>query len=313
MLSIIVPCYNEQSSLPLFYQEISSSLDSMEQDYELLFIDDGSDDSTLTILKVLSYNDDKVKYISFSRNFGKEAAIYAGFCNVKGDYVALMDCDMQDPPSLLPEMFSILQKKEYDCVATCRINRQGDPIIRSWFARFFYKIINQLSDIPIVDGARDFRIMTRSMADAIIRMGENNRFSKGLFSWIGFRTYWLPYENIERASGRTKWSFWKLFRYALDGITSFSQTPLNFSAWFGIFMTLVSFLALIFIVVRRLIFGDPVDGWASTVCIIIFIGGIQLFCLGIIGQYVAKIFLETKRRPHYIASETNLPNADMIH
>ncbi len=312
MLSIIIPCFDEQETLPSFHEEVSGILRSLTTDYELLFINDGSNDDTLSILKSLACADAHVKYLSLSRNFGKEAALYAGFCNVKGEFIALMDCDLQDPPSLLTEMYVILQKGGYDCVAAYRATRQGEPKIRSWCAHFFYKIINRLSDTPVIDGARDYRMMTRSMADAIIHMGENNRFSKGLFGWIGFRTCWLSYENVERVAGSTKWSFWNLFRYALDGITSFSHAPLHFSAWFGILMTLVSFLALIFIVVRRLLFGDPVDGWASTVCIVIFIGGIQLFCLGIIGEYVAKIFLETKRRPHYIASETNLTDADLI-
>ena len=244
-------------------------------------------------------------YLSFSRNFGKEAAMYAGFCNARGEYVAVMDADMQDPPSLLPKMLEILESGEYDSVATRRADRKGEPPIRSWFARKFYHIINKISDADIVDGARDFRLMKREMVDAIVSMSEYNRFSKGIFGWIGFRTYWLPYENVERVAGETKWNFWKLFKYAIDGIINFSQAPLSIASWFGIFMTFCSFLLLFGIVIRKAMFGDPVAGWASTVCVIIFIGGIQLFCLGIMGQYIAKTYLETKHRPHFIISETN--------
>ena len=246
-----------------------------------------------------------MKYLSFSRNFGKEAAMYAGFCNAHGDYVAVMDADMQDPPSLLPEMLEILENGEYDSIATRRADRSGEPPVRSWFARKFYHIINKISDADIVDGARDFRLMKREMADAIVSMSEYNRFSKGIFGWIGFRTYWLPYENVERVAGETKWNFWKLFKYAIDGIINFSQVPLSIASCFGIFMTFCSFLLLVAIVFRKTVFGDPVAGWASTVCVMIFIGGIQLFCLGIMGQYVAKTYLESKHRPHFIISETN--------
>lgn len=238
--------------------------------------------------------------------------MYAGFCNAKGDYVAVMDADMQDPPSLLPEMIKILETGEYDSVATRRENRAGEPVIRSWFARKFYKIINKISDVDIVDGARDFRLMKREMVDAIIAIGENNRFSKGIFGWIGFRTYWLPYENVERVAGKTKWNFWKLLKYAIDGIINYSQVPLSIASWGGILFTCISFIMLVFIVLRRLIFGDPVAGWASTICIIIFIGGIELFCMGIMGQYIAKTYIETKRRPHYIISETNRDDVKKI-
>ena len=238
--------------------------------------------------------------------------MYAGFNNVHGDYVAVMDADMQDPPSLLPEMLSIIKNGDYDSVATRRVDRAGEPIIRSWFVRKFYSIINHISDADIVDGARDFRLMKREMVDAIISMSEYNRFSKGIFGWIGFRTYWLPFENVERVAGVTKWSFWKLFKYALDGIINFSQAPLSIASGFGVFMTLFSFIMMIFIVVRRIVFGDPVAGWASTICVIIFIGGIQLFCIGIIGEYLAKTYLETKHHPHFIVSETNSDNAIRI-
>lgn len=305
MITLIVPCYNEQESLPIFYREVTAVAQSMAFDYELLFVDDGSRDQTLTILRELAAQDDHVKYFSFSRNFGKEAAMYAGFCNAKGDYIAVMDADMQDPPSLLPQMMKILESGEYDSVATRRADRTGEPPIRSWFAKRFYHMINKISDADIVDGARDFRLMRREMVDTIVSMGEYNRFSKGIFGWIGFRTYWLPYENIERAAGKTKWNFWILFKYAIDGIINFSQAPLSIASWFGIVMTFLSFLFMFIIVIRRAVFGDPVAGWASTVCVIVFIGGIQLFCLGIMGQYIAKTYLETKKRPHFIISETN--------
>ena len=312
MLSIIVPCYNEQESIPLFYEETMRTLSSMNTDYELLFIDDGSHDHTLEVLKELQSKDGHVSYFSFSRNFGKEAAMYAGFCNAKGDYIAVMDADLQDPPSLLPEMLVKLESGEYDSVATRRVNRDGEPPIRSWFARKFYQLINHISDADIVDGARDFRLMRREIVDAIISMNEYNRFSKGIFGWVGFRTYWMPYENRERVAGNTKWNFWKLFKYAIDGIINFSQVPLSIASWFGIGMTICSFILLIVIVGRRLIFGDPVAGWASTICIIIFIGGLQLFCLGIMGQYIAKTYMETKHRPHYIIARTNQKDVKRI-
>lgn len=231
--------------------------------------------------------------------------MYAGFCNASGDYVAVMDADMQDPPALLPDMLKKLEEEEYDSVATRRVTRMGEPRIRSWFARIFYRVINRVSDADIVDGARDFRLMKREMVEAIVEMGEYNRFSKGIFGWIGFRTYWMPYENVNRVAGETKWNFWKLFKYAVDGVINFSQAPLSMASWFGMFMTVLSFLAVVFIVVRKLLFGDPVDGWASTVCVITFIGGIQLFCMGIMGQYIAKTYMEVKKRPHYIVAESN--------
>ena len=312
LLSLIVPCYNEQDALPLFYKEASRVLSGMDCDCEILLINDGSSDNTLSIMKELAAADPRVYYFSFSRNFGKEAAMYAGFSNARGDYIAVMDADLQDPPSLLPEMIKILESGKYDSVATRRADRTGEPPVRSWFARRFYALINMISDADIVDGARDFRLMTRDMKDAILSMTEYNRFSKGIFGWVGFRTYWLPYENVERVAGETKWSFWKLFKYAVDGIINFSQTPLSIASWFGMIMTCLSILFLIFIVVRRLIWGDPVAGWASTICVIIFIGGLQLFCLGIIGQYLAKTYMEVKNRPHYIVSETNAAHARKI-
>ena len=305
-ISIIIPCYNEEESLPAFYAEAKKVLDEIGSDYELLFVNDGSKDGTLSMLKGLAENDGHVKYVSFSRNFGKEAAMYAGFRNAGGDYVAVMDADLQDPPSLLPKMLEILETGEYDSVATRRKTRKGEPPVRSWFAKQYYKVINKISDADVQDGARDFRLMNRKMVDAILSMSEYNRFSKGIFGWIGFRTYWLSYENVERVAGQTKWNFWKLFKYGIDGIINFSSTPLAIASWFGALMTVIAFVFLIIIVVRRLIFGDPVAGWASTICIIIFIGGIQMLFLGIIGQYIAKIYLETKNRPVYIIAESNL-------
>ena len=312
-VSLIVPCYNEQESLPIFYQAVCDVANSLPQyDISLVLVNDGSKDETLKIMRELAAGDDRVHYISFSRNFGKEAAMFAGFCNAKGDYVAVMDADMQDPPSLLPQMLEILESGEYDSVATRRVTREGEPPIRSFFARMFYKIINRISDADIVDGARDFRLMKREMVDAIIAMCEYNRFSKGIFGWIGFRTKWLPYKNVERVAGETKWNFFKLFKYSIDGIINFSQAPLSIASIAGLFLTIVSFLAIIFVVVRRLLFGDPVAGWASTVCIILFMGGLQLLCTGIMGQYLAKTYLEVKKRPHYIVAETNDKSAKLI-
>lgn len=312
MISIIVPCYNEQEALPLFYAEATRVLKEIGCDYEYIFVNDGSKDDTLSILKQLAMQDEHVTYLSFSRNFGKEAAMYAGFCNADGDYVAVMDADMQDPPTLLPQMIEILENGEYDSVATRRATRTGESPLRSWFAHKFYQLINHISDTDIVDGARDFRLMKRDMVDAIIEMSEYNRFSKGIFGWVGFRTYWLSYENVERIAGETKWSFWKLFKYAIDGIINFSQVPLSIASWGGMLMTLVAFILMIVIVIRRLIFGDPVAGWASTICVIIFIGGVQLFCLGIMGQYIAKTYMETKHRPHFIIAETNKDDVKKI-
>ena len=311
-ISLIIPCYNEQEALPLFYEEVTRVMGTLAYDYELLFVNDGSKDATLPILQDLSKKDEHVIYLSFSRNFGKEAAMYAGFCNAGGDYVAVMDADMQDPPSLLPQMLEILETGEYDSVATRRETRKGEPRIRSWFAKRFYSIINRISDADVVSGARDFRLMKREMVDAIVSMCEYNRFSKGIFGWVGFKTHWLAYENVERVAGKTKWNFWKLFKYAIDGIINFSQAPLTIAAWAGVLMTLLSFGFLAFIIIRRIAFGDPVMGWASTMCVIVFIGGVQMFFLGIIGQYLSKTYLETKHRPHYIISQTNKEDAKRI-
>ena len=308
-ISCIIPCYNEEAALPYFLREIRKVADQMSATdpvlFEILFVNDGSKDRTLEILREAAKEDARVRYISFSRNFGKEAAMYAGFKNVTGDYAAVMDADMQDPPSLLPEMYRALQSGEYDSVATCRADRKGEPPIRSFFARCFYKIINQISDADIVDGARDFRLMKREMVDAIVTMGEYNRFSKGIFGWIGFRTKWLPYQNVERVAGETKWSFWKLFKYSLQGILAFSTAPLAIASVAGILICLVAFLMVIGIIVKTLLWGDPVGGWPSLACMIMFMSGIQLLCIGILGQYLAKTYLETKRRPIYLVAETN--------
>lgn len=311
-LSIIVPCLNEQESIHLFYDEIISVLNTMDIDYEIIFVNDGSTDDTLKEIKALSQMDVHVIYISFSRNFGKEAAMYAGFVNAKGSYVVVMDADLQDPPQLLPQMLEKLESGEYDSVATRRVSRKGEPRIRSFFARSFYRLINKISDADIVDGARDYRLMKREMVNAIVAMEEYNRFSKGIYGWIGFRTYWLPYENVERVAGESKWSFWKLFRYAIEGFINFSKAPLEIVSWTGIGMTFVSFLILIFIVIRRLMFGDPVAGWASLICVIIFVGGIQMFSIGLMGQYISRMYMETKKRPHYIVSETNQDDIEKV-
>ena len=305
LISIVVPCYNEEESLPLFYQAILEMKSSLpEVDFEFIFVNDGSKDNTLKIMRSLAQQDANVHYVSFSRNFGKEAALLAGLAHAQGDYVAVMDADLQDPPALLPEMYETLQTKMYDCVATRRVTREGEPPIRSFFARMFYKLINKISKTEIVDGARDFRLMTRQMVNAILSVQEYNRFSKGIFGWVGFRTKWLEYKNIERAAGQTKWSFWKLFVYSLDGITAFSTVPLSVAAVMGLRFCFLAFAMLIFVFVRALIWGDPVGGWPSLVCIILFVGGIQLFCTGILGQYLAKTYLEVKRRPQYIIQET---------
>ena len=303
-ISLVIPCYNEQESLPLFDAEMDKVIKSMsEYSFEIIYVNDGSKDNTIKCIKELYKKRTYVRFISFSRNFGKEAAMYAGFKNVTGDFVAIMDADLQDPPSLLPDMIRIMESGEYDSVATRRVSRDGEPPIRSFFARMFYKIINKISDADIVDGARDYRLMKREMVNVIVEMGERNRFSKGIFGWIGYKTYWYEYKNVERIAGETKWSFWKLFKYSIEGIVSFSQVPLSISSWLGMICTGVAFLAIIFIIIRKIIMGDPVQGWASTICLIMFIGGIQLFCMGIMGQYIGKTYVESKGRPHYIASE----------
>lgn len=306
LISVVVPCYNEEEAIPIFYEEIQKYVNEVDVNFEFCFVDDGSKDHTLQILRELSEKDERVHYVSFSRNFGKEAGLLAGLKMARGDYVATMDVDLQDPPYLLPEMYNILNddSNEYDCVATRRHTRVGEPPIRSFFARNFYSLINKLSDTEIVDGARDYRLMSRKMVNAIIEDQEYNRFSKGIFSWVGFNTYWISYNNIERSAGTTKWSFWKLFKYAIDGILAYSVTPLYISSFLGIFMCFTAFIFLFLIVIRALIWGDPVAGWPSIVSIIIFIGGILMLGLGIIGLYIAKIYLETKKRQVFIIKES---------
>ena len=304
-ISVVVPCYNEQESILLFYEEINNVSKGMEQEFEFIFVNDGSSDRTLECMKELSEKDARVKYVSFSRNFGKEAAIHAGFSKAEGDYIVMMDADLQDPPSILPEMLRYMEEG-YDSVATRRVTRKGEPPIRSFFARMFYKIINKISNVDIVDGARDYRLMTAQMKDAILAMPEYNRFSKGIFGWVGFRTKWLEYENVERVVGETKWNFWKLFLYSIEGIIAFSTAPLVLSSVFGMLFCILSFALIVFIIVRTLLFGDPVAGWPSLVCIMFLIGGIQLFCHGITGQYLSKTYMETKNRPKYIIKDTNI-------
>ena len=308
LLSIVVPCYNEETTIPKFYQRISAIIEEMTSQfpsvrYEILLIDDGSKDKTADVMKEYHKKDKKVRYVIFSRNFGKEAAIYAGLSKAKGDYVVTMDVDLQDPPELIPDMLACLKTGEYDTVATRRVSRKGEPKIRSFCARMFYKIMNRISETEVVDGARDYRMMTRQVVNSVLDIGEYNRFTKGIYGWVGYRTKWLEFEHMERVAGETKWSFWKLCLYAVDGITAYSTVPLAFATFMGILISFIAVLAIIFIVVKKLIFGDPTSGWPSMVCIILFLGGIQLFAIGIIGQYLAKTYLETKKRPIYIARE----------
>ena len=303
-ISLIVPCYNEQEALPIFYRETKKVMESMDCAYEMIFVNDGSKDGTLGLLKEFAKEDTHVTYIGFSRNFGKEAAMYAGLEAAEGDYVTLMDADLQDPPALLKQMYDAIKNEGYDSVGTRRVTRKGEPPIRSFFARMFYKIINKMSNIEMVDGARDYRLMKRQVVDSIISLKEYNRYSKGLFSFVGFDTKWIEYENVERVAGETKWSFWKLFKYAIEGITAFSTTPLIFSSIVGLIFCLVAFIAIIFIIVKTLVYGDPTAGWPSMACIIVFVSGIQLFTIGIIGQYLSKTYLEVKKRPIYIIKET---------
>lgn len=305
LLSAIVPCYNEEENIPYFYEEFIKNEDFFkknELEFELWYIDDGSKDRTAEEVKKIIAKDERVHLLSFSRNFGKEAALYAGLEKAAGDYVACMDADLQDPPSLLPEMFGYICQG-YDTVATRRVTRKGEPLIRSFFARMFYKLMNRISETEIVDGARDFRLMTRQVVDALLTMKEYNRFTKGIFGWVGFHTKWIEFENVERKKGETKWSFWKLFIYSLEGITSFSTAPLAFAAFMGVLFCLISFGLIIFTIVRKAIFGDPTSGWPSLVCIISLISGVQLFCLGIVGEYLAKTYMEVKKRPIYLVKE----------
>lgn len=306
LLSIIVSCYNEEKAIPLFYEEIDKISKKMDNlNFEFIFVNDGSSDETLNVVKELRKKDERVRFVSFSRNFGKEAAMYAGLEASRGDFVTLMDADLQDPPYMLEKMYNLIINDGYDCVGTRRVTRKGEPKIRSFFARKFYRIINKLSNIEMVDGARDYRLMTRQVVDAILKLQEYNRYSKGLFSFVGFKTKWLEYENVERVAGETKWSFWKLFIYAIDGIAAFSTKPLIISAIIGFLLCVISFIFVLVIIVRTLLFGDPVSGWPSLVCLISFLSGIQLFCMGIMGEYLAKTYLETKKRPVYIIKESS--------
>ncbi len=312
LLSVIVPCYNEEETVFEFYSEFKKAISKIPYDYELIFVNDGSNDETILSIKKLSENDEHIRYISFSRNFGKESAMLAGLKNAKGDYVSVMDADLQDPPSLLPEMMELLENSDYDCIATRRQTRKGESVSKRVLSKAFYKLINIISDTKIVDGARDYRLMTRAMVDAILSMNEFNRFSKGMFEWIGFNTHWISFNNVERNSGKSKWNLHQLFKYAIDGIINYSQVPLIISSCLGIIMTVVSAIMLIIIVVATLLYGNDVDGWASTACIIIFVGGLQLFFLGVTSQYIARIFLETKHRPHYIIKESNIKDISKI-
>ncbi len=309
LISIVVPCCNEQEALPAFYKEIHRISKNMnEVEFEFIFVDDGSKDKTLSMLKYLHKKDKRARFISFSRNFGKEAGMLAGLEAAKGDYIAIMDADLQDPPSLLPQMYEIVKSGEYDCVATRRTTRKGEPPIRSFFARMFYKIINKMSDADIVDGARDFRLMRRRMVDAILSMKEYNRFSKGIFGWVGFKTKWLEYVNVERVAGETKWSFWKLFKYSVEGIMAFSTTPLYMSSIMGFVVCFITFILACFYAIKKLVFGDPTAGFPTLICVIIFLGGVQLIGIGVVGMYLSKTYLETKNRPVYIIRETEEDN-----
>lgn len=305
LLSVVVPCFNEQESIPLFYAAMEQVRSKLPLDFEYVFVDDGSRDQTLVELRKLAHDQSNVHYLSFSRNFGKEAALYAGLSHTHGDYITMMDVDLQDPPELLIEMYAKIQDPQIDCVGTRRVTRTGEPKIRSFFAKMFYRIINRIGQTEMVDGARDFRLMTRPMLDAILELKEVNRFSKGLFTWVGFNTVYLEYENRERVAGTTSWNFWKLFSYSIDGIVNFSDAPLNIASFVGALSCVGSAIAMLVIIFRTIAYGDPTSGWPSLVCIFLFIGGIQLLCLGIIGKYIGKIFTETKKRPIYIVRETD--------
>lgn len=305
-ISLVVPCHNEEEALPYFYREFKNVTGQLEEyEIELILINDGSRDDTLRVMKGLAEMDSCVKYVSLSRNFGKEAAIYAGFEYASGDYIAVLDADLQDPPALLPQMMKEI-KNGYDSVATRRVTRKGEPPIRSFFAHCFYKLINRISNLDIVDGARDYRLMTRQFKEAVLQMKEYNRFSKGIFGWIGFQTKWLEFENVERRAGETKWSFWKLFLYSIEGVIGFSVAPLAIVSILGLFICCIALVFLLVILIKTLCFGDPVAGWPSMTCIILMLGGIQLFCIGILGMYLSKTYLETKERPIYICKETNM-------
>ncbi|MDW8747863.1 glycosyltransferase family 2 protein [Streptococcus suis] len=304
MISAIVPCFNEEEAIPYFYDAMEKVHKEMGEQFEYIFVNDGSKDRTLTVLRQLSGQDRAVRYLSFSRNFGKEAALYAGLQAAQGELVTVMDVDLQDPPEMLMEMKAMLDgNPDLDCVGTRRVSRDGEPPIRSFFAKLFYKLMNKISQVEVVDGARDFRLMRRHMVDAILSVSEYNRFSKGIFAWVGFETEYLPYENVERVAGETSWSFWKLLSYSIEGIINFSDTPLNIASYTGFFTFLLSLVLMVFVVFKTLVFGDPTIGWPSTICIILFLGGLQLMTIGLLGKYLAKVFLETKKRPIYIVKE----------
>jgi len=303
-ISIIVPCYNEEEVLEIFYNKIIEVTNKINAEFEFILVDDGSKDKTLEIIKEFNNKDSRFRYVSFSRNFGKESAMFAGLEASRGDYVAIMDADLQDPPELLNQMYETVKSGEYDCVATKRKTRKGENLIISAFSKLFYKIINRMSTTEIVDGARDYRLMSRKMVDSILKVTEYNRFSKGIFSWVGFKTKWIAYDNVERAAGKTKWNFWKLFKYAVEGIVAFSTAPLVMSAFIGVMFCVVAFLMILVIIVKTMIYGDPVSGWPSLVCIVLFVSGVQLFCIGLVGEYIAKGYMEVKKRPIYIARET---------
>ena len=308
LISVIVPCYNEEEAIPYFYDAMKTVKEQFagrfpDVDFEYIFIDDGSADGTVDVIKKYRETDRSVHFISFSRNFGKEAALYAGFTKAAGDYVVCMDADLQDPPHLLVEMYAALAEEGYDSAATRRVTRRGEPKIRSFFARMFYRIMNRISDVEFVDGARDYRIMSRKMVDAILRLGENNRFTKGIYSWVGFKTKWIEFENVERVAGEIKWSFFGLLRYSFEAILGFSTAPLSFVIGLGFIVTIMAFLLIIFIVIKTLIYGDPTSGWPSMICIIVFFAGTQLLCTGIVGAYLGKTYVETKNRPIFITKE----------
>lgn len=307
-VSIIVPCYNEEESVNIFYERIKEVIDSLSNSYsfEVIFVNDGSKDDTLTNIKTLADRDPIIRYISFSRNFGKESALYAGLEKSTGDYVVVIDVDLQDPPELIGDMLDIVECEDYDIVATRRSTREGEPIIRSFFARMFYRLINRISDVQLVDGARDYRLMTRQVVDSILRLCEYNRFSKGLFNWVGFNTKWLEFENIQRTAGESSWSFWSLFNYSIEGIVAFTTVPLSISTLLGVIFSIISFIMIIVIVLRKILFSNPVEGWTSTVSIILLLGGIQLLSIGVLGKYLEKTYIETKNRPIYIIKESNL-------
>lgn len=312
LISIIVPCFNEEEVLPLFYKEFTKVAKSFKYDYELILVNDGSKDNTLQVMESLAKKDKHIVYLSFSRNFGKESAMYAGLNNANGDYVGFIDADLQHPPVLLKQMIEKLDTGNYDCTACRRVDRKGDSKVRTFFSRIFYKLVNKISDAQMTDGAGDYRLMTRKMVEAVLSMSEYNRFSKGIFSWVGFNTYWIEYENVDRVAGTTSWSFWGLVKYAIDGIVNFSNAPLNLATWMGLIFSLIAFIYLVFIIIKFALFGDPVQGWATTICVILIIGGIQLFSIGVMGQYIGKTYMEVKDRPHYIISKTNKKDSTNI-